>query len=723
MTVKYKTVITKAGAIKLAAATVPNGKKVNFTAMAIGDGGGTLPTPDANQTKLINEVWRNPLNKISQDAKNKNFVVAELLVPPERGGFWMREMGLYDDTGTLIAVGNMAESYKPELAEGSGRAQTVRMVIMVSDIESVELTIDTSMVMATQDYVDDKLAEHEQSRHHPDATLKEKGFTQLSNATDSESESVAATPKAVKAAYDLAKGKYTAQDATTTQKGIVQLSVTTDSTSENLAATPKAVKALIDDNTFLKSNLLGEAKAAGTAAQSTLRDNIGLKTAALADVTTSNRDSVEGRVLRVGDYGLGKILGKVTTGIDFKSYVFIQGEHLFVNMATCTNVPTGLSTTTHYFITVHGIRDSDASPGLTLVNYSNPGEIWCAYGAGAAGNRSWVFYRQYSTGYKPSSSDVGAVPVARTVNGHALSGDVNVTSQDIFNGQAINIGASQNLDNYQTPGIYYQPANANTSAALNYPENLAGTLLVLKNAGMTQVYYVYNSSRIWTRSKYSTGAWTAWAREYNTLNKPTAADVGALSSGGGTLNGNLTVKNMIQVGGVGNGILNIGDNDSGLRSSVDGQVDLWANNVKVGYWKSGTFSFTGQFIPSNYANFDAKYQPKGSYYSTSQSDARYQLKNTASKAANGWYKDTSTGLVIQWQKIQTTNANDNSFTFPIAFPNANLGCVGTVMDQSNADAGVRTVKVASRTKTGFNCTVVNGSAHMACPVFIYSVGY
>ena len=255
MTVKYKTVITKAGAIKLAAATVPNGKKVNFTAMAIGDGGGSLPVPDASQTKLVNEVWRHTLNKISLDNKHQNYVIAELVIPPETGGFWMREMGLYDDTGTLIAVGNMAESYKPELAEGSGRAQTVRMVIMVSDIDSVELTIDTSTVMATQDYVDDKLAEHEQSRRHPDATLTAKGFTQLSSATDSASESVAATPKAVKAAYDLANGKYTAQDATTAQKGIVQLSSATDSASESLAATPKAVKTVNDDVTKLKNSL------------------------------------------------------------------------------------------------------------------------------------------------------------------------------------------------------------------------------------------------------------------------------------------------------------------------------------------------------------------------------------------------------------------------------------------------------------------------------------
>lgn len=205
MSTKFKTVITTAGAAKLAAATVPGGKKVNLSAMAVGDGNGKLPVPDAGQTKLVHEVWRHALNKVSVDNKNKNYIVAELVVPPEVGGFWMRELGLYDDAGTLIAVSNMAESYKPELAEGSGRAQTCRMVIILSNVASVELSIDASTVMATQDYVDDKIAEHEQSRRHPDATLTEKGFTQLSSATNSTSEKLAATPKAVKAAYDNAE--------------------------------------------------------------------------------------------------------------------------------------------------------------------------------------------------------------------------------------------------------------------------------------------------------------------------------------------------------------------------------------------------------------------------------------------------------------------------------------------------------------------------------------
>ncbi|EHP6150395.1 TPA: tail fiber protein [Escherichia coli] len=246
MSTKFKTVITTAGAAKLAAATAPGGRKVNITTMAVGDGGGKLPVPDAGQTGLIHEVWRHALNKISQDKRNSNYIIAELVIPPEVGGFWMRELGLYDDAGTLIAVANMAESYKPALAEGSGRSQTCRMVIIVSSVASVALTIDTTTVMATQDYVDDKIAEHEQSRRHPDASLTAKGFTQLSSATNSTSETLAATPKAVKAAYDLANGKYTAQDATTARKGLVQLSSATNSDSETLAATPKAVKAAYD---------------------------------------------------------------------------------------------------------------------------------------------------------------------------------------------------------------------------------------------------------------------------------------------------------------------------------------------------------------------------------------------------------------------------------------------------------------------------------------------
>ncbi|EEW1980169.1 phage tail protein, partial [Escherichia coli] len=245
MTVKYYAILTNQGAARLANATML-GSKLNLTQMAVGDANGVLPTPDPAQTKLINQKRIAPLNLLSVDPNNQSQIIAEQIIPENEGGFWIREIGLYDDEGVLIAVANCPETYKPQLQEGSGRTQTIRMILVVTNTEAITLKIDPSVVLATRKYVDDKISEHEQSRRHPDASLTVKGFTQLSSAINSESETLAATPKAVKAAYDLANGKYTAQNATTTQKGIVQLSSATNSTSETLAATPKAVKAAYD---------------------------------------------------------------------------------------------------------------------------------------------------------------------------------------------------------------------------------------------------------------------------------------------------------------------------------------------------------------------------------------------------------------------------------------------------------------------------------------------
>ncbi|MCH6493477.1 tail fiber protein, partial [Escherichia coli] len=242
MTVKYYAILTNQGAARLADATML-GSKLNLTRMAVGDANGVLPTPDPAQTKLINQKRIAPLNLLSVDPNNQSQIIAEQIIPESEGGFWIREIGLYDDKGVLIAVANCPETYKPQLQEGSGRTQTIRMILVVTNTEAITLKIDPSVVLATRKYVDDKISEHEQSRRHPDASLTAKGFVQLSSATDSQSETEAATPKAVKIAYDLARGKYTAQDATTTRKGIVQLSSATNSTSETLAATPKAVKA------------------------------------------------------------------------------------------------------------------------------------------------------------------------------------------------------------------------------------------------------------------------------------------------------------------------------------------------------------------------------------------------------------------------------------------------------------------------------------------------
>ncbi|HGB5080443.1 TPA: tail fiber protein, partial [Salmonella enterica subsp. enterica serovar Virchow] len=414
----------------------------------------------------------------SQDNRYSNYIVAELVIPPEVGGFWMRELGLYDDEGTLIAVANMAESYKPELAEGSGRAQTCRMVIIVSSVESVALSIDSTMVMATQDYVDDRLAEHEKSRRHPDATLKEKGFTQLSNATDSESETLAATPKAVKTAYDLADAKYTAQDATTTRKGIVQLSNATDSVSETLAATPKAVKVAYD---------LANAKYTAQ------------------DATTARK------------------------GI---------------------------------------IQLSNATDSTSETLAATPKAVKAAM-----------------------DNANGRVPSGRKVNGHPLSGDITLWASDVKAISADAIGQitdNGTMASANTPG-WWRVAVSNSDTVADFPTYPDGSKLYsygymfVEKIGEVwfQHYYAHMGANA-KRQDWGTEPNTSrqWVIDYNTVNKPSASDVGALPITGGRLNGPLGIGTDNALGG--NSIV-FGDNDTGFKWHSDGVLGIYANSAQVGY--------------------------------------------------------------------------------------------------------------------------------------------
>ncbi|EBF9730064.1 phage tail protein [Salmonella enterica subsp. enterica] len=522
MSTKFKTVITTAGAAKLAAATMPGGKKINLNVMAVGDGGGKLPDPEAGQTQLVNEVWRHTLNKISQDNRYSNYIVAELVIPPEVGGFWMRELGLYDDEGTLIAVANMAESYKPELAEGSGRAQTCRMIIIVSSVESVELSIDSTMVMATQDYVDDRLAEHEKSRRHPDATLKEKGFTQLSNATDSESETLAATPKAVKTAYDLADAKYTAQDATTTRKGIVQLSNATDSTSETLAATPKAVKVAYD-----LANAKYTAQDATTARKGIIQlsnatDSTSETLAATSKAVKAAMDNANGRLAKNSNGGdipdkkqFARTIGAVTsTNITFND---ASGWYKIATVV----MPQATSTAV---IKLYG----GAGFNVGLFEQAAISELVLRAGNGSPVGITATLWRRSPT----SANEVAWVNT---------SGD----TYDIY----INIGQHA----YWLIAQYDYTGNANVTlySTPEYSSVQPG------NSTSGQTYTIYSS-----------------------LMKPTAGDVGALPITGGQLNGPLSIGTDNALGG--NSIV-LGDNDTGFKQDGDGILGIYANNARVGY--------------------------------------------------------------------------------------------------------------------------------------------
>ncbi|RTQ88168.1 phage tail protein [Klebsiella pneumoniae] len=209
----FKSIITVAGREKIASAIV-NGDKVIFSQMSVGDGGGRATTPGDEQTSLVNECFRTQLNSLKL-SDTENIIIAEMIIPPEVGGFTIREAALFDDAGVCMAVANVPETYKPALAEGSGRFTILRIWLAVSSTEAVELVVDPGIVLATvedvinsgnetKDYSDEQLSNHAGSRDHPDATLEEKGFSQLSNAITSSDQDKAATPLAVRLAVEAA---------------------------------------------------------------------------------------------------------------------------------------------------------------------------------------------------------------------------------------------------------------------------------------------------------------------------------------------------------------------------------------------------------------------------------------------------------------------------------------------------------------------------------------
>ncbi|WP_097473989.1 tail fiber protein, partial [Escherichia coli] len=682
MSTKFKTVITTAGAAKLAAATAPGGRKVNITTMAVGDGGGKLPVPDAGQTGLIHEVWRHALNKISQDKRNSNYIIAELVIPPEVGGFWMRELGLYDDAGTLIAVANMAESYKPALAEGSGRSQTCRMVIIVSSVASVELTIDTTTVMATQDYVDDKIAEHEQSRRHPDASLTAKGFTQLSSATNSTSETLAATPKAVKAAYDLANGKYTAQDATTARKGLVQLSSATNSTSETLAATPKAVKAAYDlangkytaqDATTARKGLVQLSSAINSDSETLAATPKAVKAAydlangkyTAQDATTARKGLVQ---LSSATNSDSETLAATPKAVKV-AYDLANGKYTAQDATTARKGLVQLSSATN--------SDSEtlaATPKAVKYAYDNAEKRLQKDQNGADIPDKRLFLRNIGATNSTTMSFSGGTGWFRlaTVTMPQASSVVYISLIG---------GAGYNVNSPMQAGI----SELVLRAGNGNPKGLTGALWRRTSVGFTNFAWVNTSGDTYDVyveiGNYATGVNIQWDYTSNasvtihtspsyTANKPTgltdgtvyviysshikptAADVGALSLSGGQLNGALGIGTSSALGG--NSIV-LGDNDTGFKQNGDGNLDVYANNVHVMRFVSGsiqsnkTINITGRVNPSDYGNFDSRYVR----------DIRLGGAATYKPANNGmtWTHQAPSGCVYSGIIVQDTGSN------------------------------------------------------------------
>ncbi|EHY6186089.1 tail fiber protein [Escherichia coli] len=709
MSTKFRTVITTAGAAKLAAATAPGGRKVNITTMAVGDGGGKLPVPDAGQTGLIHEVWRHALNKISQDKRNSNYIIAELVIPPEVGGFWMRELGLYDDAGTLIAVANMAESYKPALAEGSGRSQTCSMVIIVSSVTSVALTIDTTTVMATQDYVDDKIAEHEQSRRHPDASLTAKGFTQLSSATNSTSETLAATPKAVKAAYDLANGKYTAQDATTARKGLVQLSSATNSTSETLAATPKAVKAAYDlangkytaqDATTARKGLVQLSSATNSDSETLAATPKAVKTAydlangkyTAQDATTARKGLVQlssatnsdsetlaatPKAVRSAYDNAEKRLQKDQNGAD------IPGKDTFTkNIGACRAYSGALSTEAGNWTTAQFI-DWLESQGA----FNHP--YWMCKCSWSYGNNKIITDTDCGTihlaGCVIEVMGVKAAMTIRVTTPSTSSGGGTTSAQFTY----INHGADYapgwrrdyNTKNKQPAFALGKTGNTvanNKAVGWNWDSGAycaqdgGASKMVLHfytgegSCPAMQFLVDYKNRGIFYRSARDGYGFEAdWSEFYTTSRKPTPADILALALSGGSMSGSIKfINDAFLIWERNTDWAKIGfKNDSDADSDSYMWFETGDNGNEYFKWrirsgsttkdlmtlKSDALRVTGQVIPSNFSNFDSRYVR----------DLRLGGAATYKPANNGmtWTHQAPSGCVYTGIIVQDTGSN------------------------------------------------------------------
>ncbi|ELR7968993.1 phage tail protein [Escherichia coli] len=469
--------------------------------MAVGDGGGTLPTPDSKQTRLVHEVWRHTVNRVILDATHQNRIITELVIPPETGGFWIREIGVFDEHGDLIAVGNTAESYKPTVAEGSGRAQTFRTILTVSSTATVALTVDNTMVMATVDYVNDKLKEHEQSRRHPDASLTAKGFVQLSSATNSDSETLAATPKAVKVAYDLANGKYTAQDATTARKGLVQLSSATNSTSETLAATSNAVKAAYDN---AEKRLQKAKNGEDISDKDTFTKNIGACRAYSAELNIGG-DSEAWTTAQL-------IFWLESQGAFNHPYWMCKGSWAYANNKVITDTGCGSICLAGAVVEVIGTRGAmtirittpSTSSGEGIPNaqftYINHGD---AYAPG--------WRRDYNSRNKPTASEIGALPS----DGTAVS-SVNLASKGRLTALTDNMQGATGLELYEAYNNGYPTTYGNIIHLKGMTAVGEGELLI----GWSGISGAHAPAFIRSRRDTTDANWSPWAQLYTSAHPP-----------------------------------------------------------------------------------------------------------------------------------------------------------------------------------------------------------
>ncbi|AWZ97423.1 hypothetical protein L356_06017 [Enterobacter sp. MGH 10] len=727
MAEKYYSILTNRGK-ELEAQSSVTGKPVIIKDFVVGDGNGQAVRPDPAQTKLVREVYRSAISALQVSPDQANQFFAQLVLPVAVGGFVVREVGLLTDAGELYSVANCAAIEKPE----NGVSVSLQFRLAVSETAAVELKVATGDGLFLR--IDRNLGEiaengpgAQKSAREAidvvDATTSRKGLVQLSNATDSTSEGLAATPKAVKAAYDLADGKYTAQDATTARKGIVQLSSATNNDSESLAATPKAVKAANDN----------------------------------ANGRVPQTRKVNGHELKNDFNIIPADIFKLSTGIgsnaDLNDFTApgLYYQPANAQAQTGKNYPEAIAGSLevykHAGITqIYRIYNSSRSYIRTL--YSGTWSAWT---------------KQYDAANKPSPADINAV----NKGGDTMTGPLKIRSADALRIYDATYGMifrrSENSfyliptakDQGENGGIsglrplYIDLTNGrvmlgngavvNGGLGLGVVSGLGGNSIALgdNDTGFKQngdgVLDVYANSKQVMRflnsgiTSYMLFNMNAGASLSSTLTFKNGSSITSEKTGANPRNGRIywggdaSRGNRIEFADDAGWKAYIERHPSNgvqlvVNGRINGSIVYSSGEVQAGGGKA-RFTADGNIYGSKWGNqwLDAylrnTYQPKGNYtpagqaYTRAESDSRYNLKNTATKSANAMtHKDASTGVMeVVMSNINVPNKTNVNVTFPAAFPNA---CVGVVITYNGAGHGAgddSAIYVPSYSRTG--CTL------------------
>ncbi|EDV4912786.1 phage tail protein [Salmonella enterica] len=531
MSAKFYTLLTEIGAAKLASAAAL-GVPLKITHMAVGDGGGVLPTPSAQQTALVAEKRRAALNMLYIDPQNSSQIIAEQVIPETEGGWWIREVGLFDETGALIAVGNCPESYKPQLTEGSGRTQTVRMVLITSSTDNITLKIDPAVVLATRKYVDDKALElkvyvDDLMAKHLAAPDPHSQYAQKDSPTLTGIPKVP-TPAAGNSTKQIANTEFVASSIAAIVDSAPAALDTLNELAAALGNDPNFATTMINalagkqplDNTL--TNLSGK-DIAGLLTYLGLGETINLAKNAVPATRRVNSKPLTGDITLwasdVGAISAGAV-GEITD----------NGTMASANTPGWWRVAVSNSDTVADFPTY---PDGSKLYSYGYLFVEKIGEVWFQHyyahmGAnakrqdwGTVPNTSRPWIVDYNTANKPTANDVQALPIA----GGRLNGPLSIGTDNALGGNSIVLG--DNDTGFKQNGDGVLDVYSNYTHVLRFIGNLVESMVSLKvngNAVATgEVQAGNGTSRMAGNGDIFGNVWNGWLSTH--LNNNLVADV------------------------------------------------------------------------------------------------------------------------------------------------------------------------------------------------------